>query len=119
MCQPSSTAHEDCGLCEKCAAGNCETESAEEDLKNDCGVQSCTDLLYGNVGTPSRIEFTVVGAAANEAARIEALCKSLGAPLLISEPVARHLPAELRSLGPQRLRGVGEPIELFTCKTLA
>jgi len=77
------------------------------------------EVLYGNVGTPSRIEFTVVGAAANEAARIEALCKSLGAPLLISEPVARHLPAELRSLGPQRLRGVGEPIELFTCKTLA
>ncbi|MGH8726035.1 MAG: adenylate/guanylate cyclase domain-containing protein, partial [Burkholderiales bacterium] len=31
------------------------------------------DVLYGNMGTPTRIEFTVVGAAANEAARIEAL----------------------------------------------
>ena len=28
-------------------------------------------VLYGNIGTSSRIEFTVIGAAANEAARIE------------------------------------------------
>jgi adenylate cyclase len=70
-------------------------------------------VLYGNVGTPTRIEFTVVGAAANEAARIEALCKTLGVPLLLSEPVARHVPG-CRSLGLHRLRGVGEPLELFT-----
>jgi adenylate cyclase len=70
-------------------------------------------VLYGNVGTPTRIEFTVVGAAANEAARIESLCKTLEVPLLISEPVARHVPG-CHSLGHHRLRGVGEPIELFT-----
>jgi adenylate cyclase len=70
-------------------------------------------LLYGNIGTPTRIEFTVVGAAANEAARIQALCKTLGVPLLISEPVARHVPG-CRSLGHHSLRGVGAPIELFT-----
>jgi adenylate cyclase len=69
-------------------------------------------VLYGNVGTPTRIEFTVVGAAANEAARIEALCKTLDVPLLLSEPVARHVPG-CRSLGFHRLRGVGEPVELF------
>ncbi len=72
------------------------------------------EVLYGNVGTPSRIEFTVIGAAANEAARIEALCKELGTPLLISDAVARHLSAPLRSLGRHRLRGVGESVELFT-----
>lgn len=72
------------------------------------------DVLYGNVGTPSRIEFTVIGAAANEAARIEALCKDLGVRLLVSEAVARHLSAPLRSLGRHRLRGVGESVELFT-----
>jgi adenylate cyclase len=73
-------------------------------------------VLYGNVGTPTRIEFTVVGAAANEAARIESLCKTLDVPLLISEPVARHVPG-CRSLGHHRLRGVGDPIELFTLPT--
>jgi adenylate cyclase len=70
-------------------------------------------VLYGNIGTPTRIEFTVVGAAANEAARIEGLCKTLEVPLLLSEPVARHI-AGCTSLGHHRLRGVGEPIELFT-----
>jgi adenylate cyclase len=72
------------------------------------------DVLYGNVGTPSRIEFTVVGAAANEAARIEALSKDLGTPLVVSAAVARHLSCPLRSLGRHPLRGVGETVELFT-----
>lgn len=65
------------------------------------------------IGTRSRLEFTVIGAAANEAARIESLCKVLDAPLLFSAPVARHVPAS-RSLGRHRLRGIGEPIEIFT-----
>ena len=72
------------------------------------------DVLYGNVGTPSRIEFTVIGAAANEAARIEALSKDLGTALVVSEAVARHLSCPMRSLGGHRLRGVGESVELFT-----
>jgi adenylate cyclase len=71
------------------------------------------DVLYGNIGTPTRLEFTVIGAAANEAARIESLCKVLDAPLLVSGPVARHL-AGCRSLGRHPLRGVGEPVELFS-----
>ena len=72
------------------------------------------ELTYGNIGTPSRIEFTVVGAAANEAARIEALCKSLEVDLLVSERVARVLPGAWKSLGRHTLRGVGDKMELFT-----
>ena len=72
------------------------------------------ELTYGNVGTPTRIEFTVVGAAANEAARIESLCKHLQVDLLVSERVARALPGEWRSLGSHTLRGVGDKMELFT-----
>lgn len=72
------------------------------------------DVMYGNIGTPTRIEFTVIGAAANEAARIESLCKNLDVPLLLSEQVVRHLPGEWRSLGKHSLRGVGAPIELYT-----
>jgi adenylate cyclase len=71
------------------------------------------DVLYGNIGTASRIEFTVIGAAANEAARIEGLCKTLAVPLLLSAPVARHV-SGCRSLGLHRLRGVGDSVELFT-----
>jgi adenylate cyclase len=72
------------------------------------------ELTYGNVGTPTRIEFTVVGAAANEAARIESLCKHLQVDLLVSERVARALPGKWKSLGYHTLRGVGDKMELFT-----
>jgi adenylate cyclase len=71
------------------------------------------DVLYGNIGTPTRLEFTVIGAAANEAARIESLGKVLEVPLIVSAPVARHL-ANCRPLGRHSLRGVGEPVDLFT-----
>jgi len=72
------------------------------------------ELTYGNIGTPARIEFTVVGAAANEAARIEALCKELEVDLVVSERVARALPGPWSSLGSHTLRGVGDKMELFT-----
>ena len=74
------------------------------------------ELTYGNIGTPTRIEFTVIGAAANEAARIEALCKVLQVDLLVSERVARVLPQPWRSLGLHTLRGVGDKMELFTLR---
>ena len=91
------------------AAGNA---SRERPLAFGIGLH-LGHVLYGNIGTPTRIEFTVIGAAANEAARIEALPKTLGVPLILSAPVARHVPG-CRSLGIHRLRGVGEPLELFT-----
>jgi len=73
------------------------------------------DVMYGNIGTPARIEFTVIGAAANEAARIESLCKVLKVPLIASEKVVKHLShGEWKSLGRHALRGVGNEMELFT-----
>ena len=73
------------------------------------------EVTYGNIGTPTRIEFTVIGAAANEAARIESLCKVLGVNVLVSERVAQALPhSSWRSLGNHTLRGVGDKMELFT-----
>ena len=56
----------------------------------------------------------MIGAAANEAARIESLCKQLEVDLLVSEHVARVLPIRWRSMGSHTLRGVGDKIELFT-----
>jgi len=72
------------------------------------------EVLYGNIGTRVRLEFTVVGAAANEAARIEALCKTLDVPLLVSREVASQVPADWKALGSHALRGVAKPIDLFT-----
>ncbi len=72
------------------------------------------DVTYGNIGTPDRLEFTVIGAAANEAARMEAMTKDLGVPLIISETFAAEFGGDLKSLGRHGLRGVGHVAELFT-----
>ena len=72
------------------------------------------DVTYGNIGIPERLEFTVIGAAANEAARIEAMTKTLDQPILMSSEFAASCPGELLSLGMHELRGVGAEWELFT-----
>jgi adenylate cyclase len=74
-------------------------------------------VQYGNVGADGRLDFTVIGPAVNEAARIEFLCKELGRNLLVSQAfaaAAERSRAHLISLGRHRLRGVREEAELFT-----
>jgi adenylate cyclase len=76
-------------------------------------------VLYGNVGTAQRLDFTVIGPAVNEAARLEGLCRDLGTNLLISHSfyeAAGPAQARMKSLGKHRLRGVREPQEVFTCR---
>jgi adenylate cyclase len=74
------------------------------------------EVLYGNVGATDRLDFTVIGPAVNEAARIEALCEPLDRPLLISPEFAAAATggdSRLESLGRHALRGVREPKEIF------
>ena len=71
------------------------------------------DVMYGNIGVPERVEFSVIGAAANEAARLEGLTKTLGEPFLVSAEVAAHHPGPWRSCGSHALRGVGAALEVF------
>ena len=48
-------------------------------------------MIYGNVGVPERLQFTVVGAAVNEVVRVQDLTKQLGCPLLATATFAeRH-----------------------------
>jgi len=71
------------------------------------------DVMYGNVGAPARLDFTVIGAAANVAARLSTRSKSLGQSLLLSADVARHVGEDLHSLGTQRLHNVADELEVF------
>lgn len=71
------------------------------------------DVFYGNVGGGSRLDFTIIGPAVNEASRIEALCGQLEEPLLMSAAFAECCGCPARSLGLHRLRGVAEPREIF------
>src|SRR5512134_2205477 len=76
------------------------------------------EVLYGNIGTPQRLEFSVVGAAANEAARIEGMTNAQNRSVLISETVAQVARQPLVDLGSHALRGVSEPQRLFTLPDL-
>jgi adenylate cyclase len=71
-------------------------------------------VTYGNIGIPQRLEFTVIGPAANEAARIESMTKDLNRALLASGAFAAACPQPLVPLGRHRLKGVAEEHELFT-----
>jgi adenylate cyclase len=74
-------------------------------------------VQYGNVGAQSRVDFTVIGPAVNEASRIQALCKDLGCELLVSQAFAEAASRSrdhLKSVGRHRLRGVARDTELFT-----
>lgn len=46
------------------------------------------EVMYGNVGTDERLDFTVIGRAVNEAARLQGLTKQLGQPVLASASFA-------------------------------
>ena len=59
----------------------------------------------------------MIGPAVNEAARLEKLCKKLGAPILISKSFvqgAEGVREQLLSVGQHLLRGVREAQEVFT-----
>jgi adenylate cyclase len=73
------------------------------------------EVLYGNVGAVDRLDFTVIGPAVNEAARIEALCEPLERKVLVSADLAAVVghSRRLKSLGYHSLRGVREPREIY------
>jgi len=78
------------------------------------------EILYGNIGSETRLDFTVIGPAVNQAARIAGMHRSLGQRILISDDVAqaaRPCAQDLISVGRYMLRGVAEPKELFTVYT--
>lgn len=64
------------------------------------------DVVYGNVGAPDRLDFTVVGADVNRTSRIEEHCRRLGLPVLASSAFAAHVPEGVEHLEDVELRGV-------------
>ena len=71
------------------------------------------DVHFGNIGVPERLEFSVVGPAANEAARLESLAKTLDRPVLVSGEFAASLDVAWESMGAHKLRGVDDPLDVF------
>lgn len=75
------------------------------------------EVLYGNFGSATRLDFTVLGPAVNETERIAALSRTIEQRVIVSSAFAAECGnrrGELVSLGRYALRGVDRPQELFT-----
>ncbi len=76
------------------------------------------DVFYGNIGSATRLDFTVVGPAVNEVSRIVALCRSVDRDNLFSSDFFAATPeperSRLVSVGRFALRGVSRAQDLYT-----
>lgn len=72
------------------------------------------EMLWGNIGTADRLDFTAIGSAVNLVSRLEGLCRPLGQDVLISQAFAAEVRGtQLEPLGEHRLRGIAQPCAVF------
>lgn len=71
------------------------------------------DVVYGNIGTKNRLDFTVIGPAVNEISRIEGLCRPLGETVLLSKAFADAYDGQVESLGCHDAKGFDQQLEVF------
>ncbi len=95
------------------AANEARATGGAEPIKFGIGLHVGT-VTFGNIGTEDRLDFTVIGSAVNRASRLEGLTKALGVRVCASAEFNQNCPSPMKSLGKHRLRGVREPVEIFT-----
>jgi adenylate cyclase len=76
------------------------------------------EVMYGNVGTDERLDFTVIGRAVNEVARLQGLTKQLGQPVLASAQFAGPIGERFDFVGAHPVAGFDEMLESYAPRTL-
>jgi len=82
----------------------------------DHGMGLNTDeIVSGNIGSPKRMDYTVIGDGVNLAARIESSCKKYGAKILMSEYTFHALKATYRTrqVDCVIVKGKTEPVRVY------
>ena len=72
------------------------------------------EMLWGNIGTADRLDFTAIGPAVNLVSRLEGLCRPLGRDVLVSGTFTAETTTAMVPLGEHVLRGIAVPCAVFT-----
>jgi len=115
--------------CPSCAAAQAEKAAREAlRLRDECeshilpggeplrfGIGlSVGEVMFGNIGVPSRLAFSGIGKGVNELHRIEQATKTLGVPVLADSAFAEAAPGHWYEIGAEKLVGVGRTVCLHT-----
>jgi adenylate cyclase len=71
------------------------------------------EVLYGNIGSGNRLDFTCIGPAVNLASRLEKLAAGLGRSIILSAEFAQHSRADLEPLGEFAVAGFAAAQKTF------
>ena len=73
------------------------------------------EVLYGNIGTTKRLDFTIMGPAVNLASRLEGLCKKFEVDAVFSDEVSRFCD-DVVVLGTEVVKGIDQPVKAWGLK---
>jgi len=88
----------------------------EGKLPIDHGMGLNTDnIMSGNIGSPKRMDYTVIGDGVNLAARVESACKKYGAHILITEYTFNAFKATYRTRQVDNIivKGKTTPVKIY------